>query len=188
MQGVRSLTTSAPRASPATTAPLASSAAAAAQAPKTVELPTPAEIFKRFEARLEEERAASLMGGGAARIATQHKKGKLTARERLEVLADPGTFREYDQLVSHRCNDFGMDKEHMCVGHGDRDEPSRGAASDTVAQSMAVAAHVACATYRRILRAAMGDPESHVLRPDGRLSALSPPNLPPASAGLATAL
>lgn len=85
---------------------------ASAASAKT-EPPTPAEIFKRFEARLAGERAAALVGGGPKRIATQHAKGKLTARERLELLADPGSFRETDQLVSHRCADFGMEREHM---------------------------------------------------------------------------
>lgn len=53
----------------------------------------------------------SLLGGGQKRIDSQHSKGKLTARERIDLLADPGSFREYDQFVTHRCNDFGMDKE-----------------------------------------------------------------------------
>jgi hypothetical protein len=115
LQAARAFSGSALRASPAATAAAAASAAPAAKAAAAVEPPTPAEIFKRFEARLNAEREASLVGGGAARIATQHKKGKLTARERIEVLADAGTFREYDALVVHRCNDFGMHKEHMCV-------------------------------------------------------------------------
>ena len=48
------------------------------------------------------------MGGGQKRIDAQHKKGKLTARERLEVLLDEGTFEEWDMFVEHRCVDFGM--------------------------------------------------------------------------------
>lgn len=99
-------------------APVATSAVASAAAAATkpiAEPPTPAEIYKKFEARLEEVRKAALLGGGVKRIQTQHSKGKLTARERIELLADPGTFREYDQLVQHRCSDFGMEKEHMCV-------------------------------------------------------------------------
>ncbi len=72
---------------------------------------TPAETYARFQQRLSGARAQALTGGGADRIAKQHKQGKLTARERIELLADPGTFREYDQLVTHRCNDFGMEKD-----------------------------------------------------------------------------
>ena len=58
--------------------------------------------------QLESKRAAARLGGGAQRIATQHAKGKLTARERLELLLDAGTFEEWDMFVEHRCNDFGM--------------------------------------------------------------------------------
>ena len=59
---------------------------------------------------LEERRAAARLGGGQARIDAQHKKGKLTARERLDVLLDPGSFEEYDMFVTHRATDFGMEK------------------------------------------------------------------------------
>ena len=54
-----------------------------------------------------------MLGGGQARIDKQHKQNKLTARERIELLFDPGTFVEYDQLVTHRCTDFGMEKTKM---------------------------------------------------------------------------
>jgi len=57
---------------------------------------------------LEEKRAAARLGGGQKRIDAQHGKGKLTARERLEVLLDEGTFEEWDMFVEHRCTDFGM--------------------------------------------------------------------------------
>lgn len=57
------------------------------------------------------KREAALLGGGQKRIDSQHKKGKLTARERIEVLLDPNSFREYDMFVQHRCSDFGMEKE-----------------------------------------------------------------------------
>jgi propionyl-CoA carboxylase beta chain len=60
--------------------------------------------------RLEEKRAAAELGGGQRRIDAQHKKGKLSARERVELLLDPGMFEEWDMFVEHRCNDFGMDK------------------------------------------------------------------------------
>ena len=55
--------------------------------------------------------AASLEGGGPERVDRQHAAGKLTARERLEVLLDSGSFEEVDQLVTHRCRDFGMDRQ-----------------------------------------------------------------------------
>src|SRR5437879_846815 len=58
--------------------------------------------------RLDEKREAARAGGGAKRIEAQHKKGKLTARERPELLLDEGTFEEWDMFVEHRCHDFGM--------------------------------------------------------------------------------
>ena len=58
--------------------------------------------------QLEKKRAAARLGGGTRRIEAQHKKGKLTARERLDVLLDEGTFEEWDMFVEHRCTDFGM--------------------------------------------------------------------------------
>jgi propionyl-CoA carboxylase beta chain len=62
------------------------------------------------------ERLAEL-GGGEARLEKQHAAGKLTARERIELLFDPGTFLETDKLVTHRCRDFGMD-EQLVPGDG----------------------------------------------------------------------
>src|ERR1700751_1364857 len=53
----------------------------------------------------------SKLGGGEKRIAIQHQKGKLTARERIELLMDPGSFEELGALVIHRSNDFGMDEQ-----------------------------------------------------------------------------
>jgi propionyl-CoA carboxylase beta chain len=58
--------------------------------------------------RLEDLENRALEGGGAARIERQHAAGRLTARERLDLLLDPGSFRELGQLVTHRCSDFGM--------------------------------------------------------------------------------
>ncbi|MCP5340201.1 MAG: acyl-CoA carboxylase subunit beta [Steroidobacteraceae bacterium] len=58
--------------------------------------------------QLEAKRAKARLGGGEKRIAAQHGKGKLTARERLEILLDEGTFEEWDMFVEHRCADFGM--------------------------------------------------------------------------------
>ncbi|HEX5455257.1 MAG TPA: acyl-CoA carboxylase subunit beta [Stellaceae bacterium] len=63
--------------------------------------------------RLEEKRDAARLGGGKRRIATQHKKGKLTARERLEILLDPGSFEEWDMFVEHRSSDFGMAEQKV---------------------------------------------------------------------------
>jgi len=61
--------------------------------------------------QLDEKRARAALGGGEKRIAAQHAKGKLTARERIEILLDEGSFEEWDMFVEHRCTDFGMDKE-----------------------------------------------------------------------------
>ncbi len=63
------------------------------------------------------------VGGGQARIDRQHASGKLTARERIELLLDPGTFVEVDKLVMHQCRDFGMDEQVVAAdgvvtGHG----------------------------------------------------------------------
>jgi propionyl-CoA carboxylase beta chain len=60
--------------------------------------------------QLEEYRRLALQGGGAERIAEQHRKGKLTARERLEVLLDPGSFEEFDMFVRHRSSGFGLER------------------------------------------------------------------------------
>ncbi len=76
----------------------------------------PIERLRDLERRAEE-------GGGVERLAKQHDAGKLTARERLELLFDPGTFEEVDKLVTHRCRDFGMEKQvipgdGVVTGHG----------------------------------------------------------------------
>src|SRR5512132_2471728 len=60
---------------------------------------------------LEQRRAESEQGGGAARIQAQHDKGKLSARERLDVLLDEGSFVEFDRFVTHRSTDFGLDQQ-----------------------------------------------------------------------------
>ncbi len=61
--------------------------------------------------QLEERRAAARLGGGQRRIDAQHKKGKLTARERIELLLDEGSFEEFDMFKTHRCVDFGMQED-----------------------------------------------------------------------------
>jgi propionyl-CoA carboxylase beta chain len=63
--------------------------------------------------QLERKRQQALLGGGPARIAAQHRKGKLTARERIALLLDEGSFQEWDMFKEHRCTDFGMDAEHI---------------------------------------------------------------------------
>ncbi|MFQ6022993.1 MAG: acyl-CoA carboxylase subunit beta [Acidiferrobacterales bacterium] len=63
--------------------------------------------------QLEEKRAAARLGGGQHRIDTQHAKGKLTARERIELLLDPDSFEEWDMFVEHRCSDFGMAEQRV---------------------------------------------------------------------------
>ncbi|MBI2316032.1 MAG: methylmalonyl-CoA carboxyltransferase, partial [Betaproteobacteria bacterium] len=63
--------------------------------------------------QLEEKRALARLGGGKKRIEAQHAKGKLTARERLEVLLDPDSFEEWDMFVEHRCTDFGMAEQKI---------------------------------------------------------------------------
>ena len=60
---------------------------------------------------LEKQRKQAREGGGKKRIDAQHAKGKLTARERIEILLDEGTFEEYDMYVEHRTNEFGMEKQ-----------------------------------------------------------------------------
>ena len=66
---------------------------------------------------LRRRHAAAEQGGGADRRDRQHKEGKLSARERIELLLDEGTFEELDKLVTHRCRDFGMD-EQIVPGDG----------------------------------------------------------------------
>ncbi|HHK75179.1 MAG TPA: methylmalonyl-CoA carboxyltransferase, partial [Rhizobiales bacterium] len=58
--------------------------------------------------KLEKRRQTARMGGGERRIEAQHKKGKLTARERISLLLDEGSFEEYDMFVEHQCAEFGM--------------------------------------------------------------------------------
>jgi propionyl-CoA carboxylase beta chain len=63
--------------------------------------------------KLEERRARARAGGGQTRIEAQHKRGKLTARERLELLMDKGSFEEFDMFVEHRSAEFGMEKSRI---------------------------------------------------------------------------
>lgn len=102
--------------------------------------------------KLVEMRATARLGGGQKRIDAQHAKGKMTARERITSLLDEGSFEELDMFVTHRCTNFGMDKEHtlgdgVVVGHGTIDgrlvyvfaqdfTVSGGSLSETVAQKI----------------------------------------------------
>src|ERR1700761_3879435 len=72
---------------------------------------------------LEKRRKAARLGGGLRRVEAQHGKGKLTARERIDVLLDPGSFEEFDMFVEHRSTDFGMESQKVpgdgvVTGHG----------------------------------------------------------------------
>ncbi len=73
--------------------------------------------------KLEKKRKSARLGGGQKKIDAQHSSGKLSARERLEVLLDPDSFEEYGMFVEHRCNDFGISKKRtpgdgVITGHG----------------------------------------------------------------------
>ena len=77
----------------------------------------------RVKKQIEQKRAQALLGGGQKRIDAQHKKGKLTARERIDLFCDDNSFVEYDQFVEHTCTDFGMQDEKypgdsVVTGHG----------------------------------------------------------------------
>jgi len=81
--------------------------------------PIPADRLERMRERYARARD----GGGPERVARQHEAGKLTARERIEALLDPGSFQELDALVVHRCHDFGMERQRIpgdgvVTGHG----------------------------------------------------------------------
>ncbi|MBI5210646.1 MAG: acyl-CoA carboxylase subunit beta [Elusimicrobia bacterium] len=67
--------------------------------------------MKSVREELERRRQEAVLGGGKERIEKQHKDGKLTARERIDLLFDQGTFTEIDRFVTHRCTDFGMEKK-----------------------------------------------------------------------------
>src|SRR5437773_4541185 len=93
-----------------------------------IRLHTPSSRFCPMSMReklelLQQKRAEAELGGGAERIQAQHDKGKMTARERLEVLLDPGIFVELDRFVTHRATDFGLADERylgdgVVAGHG----------------------------------------------------------------------
>jgi len=69
--------------------------------------------MKKVLLDLDERRRRARLGGGEARIAAQHARGKLTARERVELLLDPNSFEEFDMFVEHRNTDFDTDKNRF---------------------------------------------------------------------------
>jgi len=69
--------------------------------------------MKEILEELEKRRETARLGGGIRRIETQHKRGKLTARERVELLLDENSFEEFDMYVEHRCTEFGMEKSKI---------------------------------------------------------------------------
>ncbi|MBY5833023.1 acyl-CoA carboxylase subunit beta [Rhizobium ruizarguesonis] len=69
--------------------------------------------MKEILEELERRRGIARLGGGEARIDAQHKRGKLTARERIDLFLDEGSFEEFDMFVEHRSTDFGMDKSRI---------------------------------------------------------------------------
>ena len=79
--------------------------------------------MKEILEQLEEKRSRARLGGGQKRIDAQHAKGKLTARERLDLLLDDDSFEEWDMFVEHRCTDFDMEQQHVpgdgvIIGYG----------------------------------------------------------------------
>lgn len=85
-------------------------------APHTAPGPAPSLTFPHKQARaaaIHAARGAAIAGGGPGRVASQHRKGKLTARQRLAVLLDPGSWLESGMYVAQRCTDFGMAKHNF---------------------------------------------------------------------------
>src|SRR3546814_18180976 len=79
--------------------------------------------MQEMRRRLGEKRERARLGGGQRRIDAQHARGKLTARERIDVLLDPGSFEEWDMFVEHSSTDFGMADQKVpgdgvVTGHG----------------------------------------------------------------------
>ena len=84
---------------------------------------------------LIELRAQARLGGGEKAIEKQHAKGKYTARERISMLLDEGSFEELDMFVKHRCTNFGMDKKHY-LGFAQDFTVSAGSLSETMSQKI----------------------------------------------------
>lgn len=86
-------------------------------------LPSRGAVSQATELRIQQLQEQSKLGGGVQKIAGQHTRGKLSARERIQLLLDPGSFWEIDALQEHRCVDFGMEKlkvpgDGVVCGHG----------------------------------------------------------------------
>lgn len=79
------------------------------------EVPSVVVLKEAFRNRLSEAREQAMIGGGQTRIDKQHKQGKLTARERISLLVDEGSFREYDQLKTHRCDRMTINSTYLML-------------------------------------------------------------------------
>ena len=104
---------------------------------------------------LERRREQARLGGGEKRIAAQHAKGRLTARERLTVLLDQGSFEEYDMYVEHNCVDFGMEDaedSRATASSPDRARSTAASSSSSPRISPSSAARSPSATRRRSAR------------------------------------
>src|SRR5882762_10970832 len=93
--------------------PVSGSGIAVLQRPKLYLKTTGERLMKDILDTLEERRAGAKLGGGKTRIEAQHARGKLTARERIELLLDRGSFEEFDMFVEHRSTEFGMEKSKV---------------------------------------------------------------------------
>src|SRR5216683_7530417 len=93
--------------------PVSGSGIAVLQRPKLYLKTTDERLMKDILDTLEERRAGAKLGGGKTRIEAQHARGKLTARERIELLLDRGSFEEFDMFVEHRSIEFGMEKSKV---------------------------------------------------------------------------
>ena len=71
--------------------------------------------MKNISEELKNKKNKAKLAGGLKRLESQHAKGKLSARERIEIFADKNTFIEYDMFVEHRSSDFGMEKNMACT-------------------------------------------------------------------------
>lgn len=103
-------------------------------------------IGQPFPERLQELRNAALLGGGVERIAKQHEGGKLTARERIELLLDSGSFVELDMLKEHRCVEFGMAHKKVRTARAGRLTSAHGGGRPPSSASLSlIALYLRCA-------------------------------------------
>ena len=113
--------------------------------------------MKELIKNLEELNRKAEKGGGDARIEKQHSVGKLTARERIDLLLEKGSFIELDKLVTHRCTDFGMEKQKFS---GDGVVTGYGMIGKRLV-------YVFCTGLHRIRRGSFGDTRQEDLQSDG---------------------